>query len=206
MPLQNRVTPAGEILALDMRGTLMGNRGILHDDDRRLGAARWRHRAWIACRLSFRGRRRAVMTPGRYTELFFTDEAVAFAAGHRPCAECRRADYLRFRAAFAAAHPELGPAPRAAEMDRVLHAARIEPGSRAQRRFLAAAETLPPGTFVLSSEGAPCLLLAEGAALWSVAGYRAVPRPLGQVTVMTPEPIVRAVSAGYDAASEARFP
>ncbi|MFW5655779.1 MAG: hypothetical protein ACOCYW_09095, partial [Roseicyclus sp.] len=75
----------------------MVNRGILHDDERRLGTARWRHKAWICCLLSFKGRRRIPMSRGRYTELFFLDEAVALAAGHRPCAECRRADYNRFR-------------------------------------------------------------------------------------------------------------
>ena len=83
MPLQNRVTPTGEIVADPARGTLMGNRGILHDASRRLGAARWRHQHWISCRLSFKGRRRAVMAPHRYTELFFLDEATALAAGHR---------------------------------------------------------------------------------------------------------------------------
>ena len=96
MPLQNRVTPGGEIIADPARGTLMGNRGILHDAGQRLGVARWRHPHWIYCRLSFKGRRRAVMAPGRYTELFFLDEASALAAGHRPCYECRREDFLRF--------------------------------------------------------------------------------------------------------------
>jgi hypothetical protein len=97
MPLQNRVIPSGEIISDPSRAAkFMGNRGILHDDERRLGRARWRHRAWIVCALSFNGRRRTLMAPGSYTELFFLDEAVAFAAGHRPCGECRREAYLRF--------------------------------------------------------------------------------------------------------------
>src|SRR5262245_4164150 len=99
MPLQNRVTPYGELIATPARGLLMGNRGRLHDGERRI--VRYADgRRWIACLTSFRGRRRDVMSPGRYTELFFLDEAVALAAGHRPCAECRRADYERFREAW----------------------------------------------------------------------------------------------------------
>src|SRR5688500_15168681 len=98
MPLQNRVTPFGEIEAAPARGLFMGNRGILHDANQQLGRARWRHKSWVTCLLSFKDRRREVMAPRRYTELFFCDEAVALAAGHRPCAECRREDYERFRA------------------------------------------------------------------------------------------------------------
>src|SRR3546814_6214923 len=93
MPLQNRVTPHVEIVAVSARGLFMGNRGVLHDSDRRLGRRRWAVKYWLICRLAFRGRQRAVMAPGRYTELFFLDEATAIAAGHRPCYDCRRRDY-----------------------------------------------------------------------------------------------------------------
>ena len=100
MPLRNRVTPLGELVADPARGLVYGNRGCLHDDEGRI-RRRYAGRRWIACRLEFRGRRRsALLQPGRYTELFFLDEATAFAAGHRPCAECRRADYDRFVAAW----------------------------------------------------------------------------------------------------------
>src|SRR5206468_4262196 len=102
MPLQNRVTPFGDLITTEARGSLMGNRGRLHDTDRRI--VRYAQgRRWIACLTSFRGRRRSVMSPGSYTELFFLDEAVAPAAGHRPCAECRHEDYVLFRAAWARA-------------------------------------------------------------------------------------------------------
>jgi hypothetical protein len=122
MPLQNRVTPHGEIVAAEGRGLLMGNRGILHDADRRI--VRYAQgRRWIACLTSFRGRRRVVMSPGSYTELFFLDEAVALAAGHRPCAECRRDDYERFRAAWRRGVD--GPEPTADVMDHRLHADRL---------------------------------------------------------------------------------
>src|SRR5579884_3965447 len=95
MPRQNRVTPFGEIITTSERGTFMGNRGVLHDAEGRIGRA-WQVKRWLVCVLEFRGRHRMVMTPGRYTELFFLDEATALAAGHRPCFECRRQRFLDF--------------------------------------------------------------------------------------------------------------
>ena len=145
MPLQNRVLPTGEITAHPARGTLTGNRGILHRDDRTLGPARWTHKAWICCTLDWKGRRRAVMTGRTWTELFFLDEAVALAAGHRPCATCRRAAYRRFQTAWAAA---FGTVPRGPAMDAALHAARVAP-DKTQLRHSARLGTLPAGTFVL---------------------------------------------------------
>ena len=102
MPLQNRVTPGGEIIADPARGTLMGNRGILHDAQQRLGRVRWRHPNWICCLLAFKGRRREVMTPHRYTELFFLDEATALAAGHRPCCEMQAGGFSAVSGSLAA--------------------------------------------------------------------------------------------------------
>ena len=107
MPRQNRVLPTGEIIAHPARGRFMGNRGILHDASGHLGRSRWKLMGWVTCVLDFKGRQRTVMSPGTYTELFFHDEAVALAAGHRPCAECRRADYRAYRAA--AGLPGLAP-------------------------------------------------------------------------------------------------
>ncbi|WP_442638921.1 hypothetical protein [Roseicyclus sp.] len=171
----------------------MGNRGILHDGARRLGAARWRHKAWIACVLSFKGRRRVPMSPGAYTELFFLDEAVALAAGHRPCAECRRADYDRFRAAWARATGETASAPA---MDAALHPARVT-RSRAQVRHVADIATLPDGAFVLH-EGAPCLAIGDGLLPFTPGGYGVPrPRPVGPATVLTPAPILDVLRAGY---------
>src|SRR5690349_19929351 len=99
MPLQNRVTPAGDIIATSARGTFMGNRGILHDDSRQIVRTS-RNSMWLICLLEFNGRKRTVMSPGNYTELFFLDEAVALAAGHRPCGECRRTHYRQYIAAL----------------------------------------------------------------------------------------------------------
>src|SRR5262249_9299885 len=104
MPRQNRVTPWGEIVAVAARGEVMGNRGCLVDDEGRLRRARWRSKAWIACKIHFRGYQRDVAPPGRWTALFFLDDAVALAAGHRPCAFCRRHDFVRFKETWARVH------------------------------------------------------------------------------------------------------
>src|ERR1051326_763992 len=127
MPRQNRVTPFGEIVATPERGTFLGNRGVLHDDAGHIRRA-WQVKRWLVCVLEFRGRRRTVMTPRRYTELFFLDEATALAAGHRPCAECQRARYRLFRDVWAAANPDqiTSRPPTADEMDRLLQAERVD--------------------------------------------------------------------------------
>src|ERR1700761_3823784 len=104
MAMRNRVLPDGSIVAVAGRGAWMGNRGCLHEGHEIVRP--WRLRAWITCQLSFRGRRVAQWAPRRYTPLFFYDEAVAFAAGHRPCGECRHRDYLAYRDAAGAATAE----------------------------------------------------------------------------------------------------
>src|SRR5215831_7590036 len=126
MPLQNRVTPFGEIVAVPERGLLMGNRGIIHDPATRRLNRRWASKAWIICLCEFRGVRRKVMATRSWTELFFLDEATALAAGHRPCFYCRRREANRFRAAWAAGHG--APLPTAAQMDAVLHSERLQGG------------------------------------------------------------------------------
>jgi hypothetical protein len=162
-PLQNRVTPFGEIVAVSERGTMMGNRGILHDVTGRL-RRRWTSPLWICCVLQFRGRRDPVMAPGHYTRLFFLDEPTALAAGHRPCAYCRRAAYNAFRSAWTAANADLGLGanPRAVEIDRVLHAQRLGPGG-SKRLHRADLTSLPDGTFIAQPDsehtgGSPHLL------------------------------------------------
>ncbi len=193
MPLsrQNRVQPDGRLISDPARGQFMGNRGILHDDQGQLTRARWKHPHWITCVLSFKNRKRPLMAPGRYTELFFLDEAVACAAGHRPCAECRRADYLAFKAHWAQL---FGPA-SAAEIDTTLHAARLD--GREQRTFSAQAQDLPDATFLMWQDRP---YLAVGAALYpyTPAGYGAgFARPTGPVTVLTPAPIVALYAYGW---------
>lgn len=204
MPLQNRVTPEGEIIATVARGSLMGNRGgAFHRPDRTLGARRWASRQWICCRLSFKGRQRVVMSPNRYTELFFLDEATALAAGHRPCFECRREDALAFAAAWARAHGA-ADAPRAAEMDRVLHTQRVAPDGT-KRTFAARLDTLPVATFVRWQGTSAAVAAAQVGDIielrpWTPGGYRPAIRVADAaraVDVLTPETLVAVLAAGY---------
>ena len=201
MPLQNRVTPLGEIVAVPERGTFMGNRGVLHDPDRRIRRA-WQVRRWIVCLREFKGRKREVMNSGRYTELFFLDEATALAAGHRPCAECRRERFNAFRRAWRLANSasEGSPLPTADAIDRRLHAERVGP-DRSKRLFRASLADLPDGVFVRHPDwGEEAFLLWNGGLLaWTVGGYtRHLDRPKrAEVLVLTPESTVAAIRAGY---------
>src|SRR4051812_48540498 len=174
MPKRNRVTPFGEIIATPERGTFMGNRGVLHDDRGQLRRA-WQVKRWLVCVLEFRGRKRRVMTPGRYTELFFLDEATALAAGHRPCAECRYARFLDFCNAWRQVNPDgdNSARPTAQEIDDRLHAERIAP-DRFKRTFEAALDGLPDGVFVSVLAWGEQAYLVQGDSLvaWSPGGYR----------------------------------
>jgi hypothetical protein len=193
MPLQNRVTPFGEIAALPGRGMLMGNRGILHGEDRNI-VRFWQCRRWIACVLSYRGIRRTVMRPHSYTELFFLDEAAAFSAGHRPCAECRRKDYNRFKTLWESSHG--GPV-SAESMDAVLDAERRI--GRKKRTYRTPIDALPDGAYV-AIDGKAWLLWERNMHAWSDSGYierRALPRAC-DVEVLTPPSIVAVFAAGYN--------
>jgi len=201
MPRQNRVTPSGEIVAVPERGTCMGNRGRLHDGAgliRRL----WQVKRWLLCRLEFNGRRRAVMAPDRYTELFFLDEATGLAAGHRPCFECRRKSYNAFVDAWATgnAHDFGAGQPTASLIDERLHENRVGPG-RSKRAFRACIDDLPDGVFVTLVEDDDRAYLLWGGHLlaWSPGGYsNRLRRPVGQqVTLLTPRSAVEAIRAGY---------
>jgi hypothetical protein len=196
MPLRNRVTPLGEIVAVSARGTLMGNRGILHDPTGMLRRDS-QVRRWIACRLEFRGRHRQVMTPGTWTELFFLDEATALAAGHRPCAECRHADFRAFQEAWRTAFPHASV--QADAMDATLHAERrIRPWVK--RTYVDPdGGALPHGTIV-ELEGRAWLVQGEVWLAWSAEGYREPRAPVsGEVSVLTPQSIVGVLRAGYRA-------
>lgn len=189
MPLQNRVTPGGAIIATPARGTLMGNRGILHDDGKRLVRTS-RNTMWLICRLDFKGRRREIMSPGRYTELFFLDEAVALAAGHRPCGECRRAQYRAYMAAVNAAENTPLEGPR--DLDRRLNSSRRTP------RTTARVGDLPDGAFV--TDGDDYRLVLNGALhRWSAEGYtdRTSVADDEMVDVVTPLLSVSALQHGY---------
>jgi hypothetical protein len=196
VPRQNRVSPFDELIVTSSRGTLMGNRGCLHDPAQRIRRA-FVGRRWISCRLEFRGRRRRIMAPGRYTELFFLDEATALAAGHRPCAECQRARYTLFRRHWAAANGRRQP-PSADEMDGVLHTERLD-ARRRKRTYTEMLSRLPGGVMV-AEPGGRAHLVQDGRLLrWTPAGYRRAERRGADVrlTVLTPRSIVRAIADGY---------
>ncbi len=195
-PLQNRVLPTGEIVAHQARGLLMGNRGCIHNADRTLGVTRWRTKMWISCVLDWRGRKRDVMPPGRWTALFFLDEATALAAGHRPCGYCRREDHRWFGEAWRSAR-QLAQRPYAWEMDVALHAERVD-RRRAKLTRPARFGDLPDGAMVLK-EGQPALVAGGMALPWSFDGYgRQEPvSPDATLTLLTPPSIVAALAAGY---------
>jgi hypothetical protein len=197
MPLQNRVTPTGDIVAAAARGLFMGNRGILHDADKRLGRSRWKHKVWIICRTCFRGRHRRVMTPRRYTELFFLDEAVAIAAGHRPCFECRRQDFYAWQRAWQSGNGATS-LPRAGEMDAVLHRERIVSGTRRQKTWQCPLGDLPEAVFVLWDDR-PHIYISGSLRSWSHDGYGGAVPGAGRepVTVLTPRSSVGAIRGGY---------
>jgi hypothetical protein len=196
-PLQNRVTPTGEIVSHPARGMLMGNRGCIHSPERTLGATRWHSKMWICCVLSWGGRRRDVMPPGRWTALFFLDEATALAAGHRPCGYCRSADHLWFGDRWRVAAGMLAR-PRAAEMDGWLHAERVDRRTRRQVTTAVLAGGLPDGAMI-SHRGRAALVCGGTLLPWSFDGYGA-PEPLSpraRVDLLTPPPVVAVLAAGY---------
>ncbi len=198
MPLQNRVTPLSELVAEPARGLVYGNRGCLHDEHGRI-RRRFAGRRWIACRLEFKGWHRApLLQPGRFTELFFLDEATAFAAGHRPCALCRREDYDSFGRLWAALHPGQAGADA---IDLQLHCERLESGRRAQRHHDAAFAELPDGAFVLR-DGRPWLVAGGTLARWTAGGYTdREPRPARSIArVVTPPSLVAVLRAGWSGA------
>jgi len=173
----------------------MGNRGVLHDESRRVVAA-WRTKRWIACVLDFRDRKRAVFTPRRYSELFFLDEATALAAGHRPCAECRRQRYNEFCAAWVVGNGGTGR-PRADDMDAVMHADRVERGG-GKKTYEAPLSSLPEGVFV--ERGGQAHLLRGGRLFpWGFAGYGSALdfESSARVLVLTPASIVRTIRSGF---------
>ena len=193
-PLQNRVTPTGDIIATAHRGLFTGNRGIIHDPATKTLTRRWASKAWLTCVCEFMGRRRQVMGGRSWTELFFLDEATALAAGHRPCCFCRRDDANRFRAAWDAGNGTTKTLAR--DIDAVLHRERLEGGKKRLHSLPTQLEQLPDGAMVQA--GAESYLIVSGRALqWSPAGYCQTQSTIEQAVLLTPPSIVRALSAGY---------
>lgn len=205
MPLQNRIDPCGNFIATDARGALMGNRGVLHNDKKEITSL-WKHQSWVTCQLSFKGRQRKIFSPGSYSELFFLDEATAFAAGHRPCCECRRERCQEFIEVWKVSNADLGNISSLGEIDKQLNAERAVPRSRAinggrkaKVTYTEAFGVLPDGTFIELDDDA--YLCWQGKLKkWSAHGYletELLPEPDDVVTVLTPRSIVKMYSNGF---------
>ena len=195
MPLQNRVDPFGNLLRTPARGTFMGSRGgVIHNTNQEI-VRPYKSRRWISCLLEFKGWHRIVMSRRRYTELFFLDEPTALAAGHRPCAECRRVSFNAFRESWRQAKG-LDRLPFAGEMDLELHAQRIS--GHKKLTYQAAMHSLPDACFV-QIDGQAHLVLGDSLLLWTPEGYtKREPRPKHSIaTVLTPQPIVECMLHGY---------
>ena len=195
MPLQNRVTPTGDIIATPHRGLFTGNRGIIHDPaTKTLLIKRWSTPTWITCVCEFRGWRRKVMGGRSWTELFFLDEATAFAAGHRPCFFCRRDDANRFRSAWEQGNGVANLLAR--DIDAVLHRERLDRGRKRLHPLPMPLQQLPDGAMVQASDDS--YLIVQGRPLrWSPAGYREVERAIEHAMLLTPPSTLRALAAGY---------
>ncbi len=202
MPRRNRVDPFGDLHAAAGRGLLTGNRGCLVDDH---GEVVRHHSSvlWIACRTEFRGWRHPLAAPRRWTPIFFLDDAVVLAAGHRPCALCRRDDYRSYRDAVTRAADS--PAPLlASDLNERLAAERLHRGrglERAadRRTWIAAVDDLPAATVILDDARRPRLLVADRTLMFSFDGWvDPAPRPRhGEVVVLTPPTSVAALANGY---------
>jgi len=196
--LQNRVDPWGNIIKTTARGAWMGNRGLLHDESQTIRRP-FKLKAWITCVLQFKGRHRKVMSPNLYTELFFFDEATSFAAGHRPCFECRREAAKKFKSCWLKGNPEYGFNENTSigEIDNILHRERItRKGDKVS--YEASIKDLPDGTFI-EWEGRACMVANNKIYPWSPFGYEKE-QPLSgneKVKVLTPRSTVNAIKAGY---------
>ncbi len=196
--LQNRVHPSGTLIRTKARGSWMGTRGLIHNDKQEIVRA-FKLKTWITCKLEFKGRRRKVMTPNLYTELFFLDEATAFSAGHRPCAECRREEFNTFKRLWLQANPSYGFTikTRIHQIDEILHAERIDQQNK-KVIFEEQMSMIPDGTFILVDNSA-FLVVTKKMYRWTEYGYEnatALPKT-ATVTVLTPRSIVNAFRAGY---------
>ncbi|MET3503371.1 hypothetical protein ABIC45_005008 [Mucilaginibacter rubeus] len=196
--LQNRVNPFGQLIKTTARGAWLGNRGVIHNEDKEIVRA-FKIKAWITCALEFRGRHREIMQPDRWTELFFLDEATAFSAGHRPCFQCRYKDHQRFKEFWLKGNPQYGFDMKTpvAKIDDILQAERIT-ADKSKVTYDENIKALPNGTFVIH-EGQPYLLKDDQLYLWSAVGYEegiALPH-VDKLQVLTLRSFVNMFKAGY---------
>ena len=196
--LQNRVDPFGNLIRTVARGAWTGTRGVLHNDQQEI-LRPFKLKAWLTCRLEFKGRKRKVMSPNRYTELFFLDEATAFAAGHRPCCECRREDFNKFKMLWLKANPEYNFDKKTSiqKIDSVIHSERMN-ADQSKKTYEENIHDLPDGSFI-SINNNPYLVLDKQLFLWTSVGYEKgiALRGIGKITVLTPRSVVNSFRAGY---------
>jgi len=196
--LQNRVDPFGNLIKTEARGAWTGTRGLIHNDKQEI-VRPFKLKAWITCKLEFKGRKRKVMSPGLYTELFFLDEATAFAAGHRPCCECRREDFNKFKSSWLSGNPEYHYDKKTSirGIDSVIHEERIN-STRSKLTFEEDINNIPDGSFILLDDE-PCLVFENEIFLWSPFGYsKGMTFPNREkLIVLTPRSMVNAFRAGY---------
>ena len=196
--LQNRVDPWGNIIKTSARGSWMGNRGLLHDEHQNIRRP-FRLQAWLICLLEFKGRKRPVMAPRQYTELFFMDEATAFSAGHRPCFECRRKDFDRFKTLWIKANPEYGFDEKTyiRKIDEVLHRERIDHNG-SKITYTSILKDLPDGAFVVYKDQ-PAVVAGSSIYPWTPSGYgKGIQLAKEErLTVLTPKSVVKVFRSGY---------
>lgn len=199
MPLQNRVNPLGEIIETPERGTLMGNRGCLHDTHKHI-TKQWVRTAWVTCKLQFNDRHREVMSAGKYTELFFLDEVTALAAGHRPCSTCRREDFKQFKSLWLTSNPKLAAVSGTSmpKIDKELHSERLDINNQ-KDYWYSNINKLPDGTMIDGGNSIIKLIWKGFLHTWTSNGYienKILPSDM-QVTVITPASVVNVLKAGY---------
>ena len=195
--LQNRVDPLGNLIRASARGAWIGNRGVLHNEQQEI-VRPFKLQAWIICKLEFKGRKRPIMTPNHWTELFFLDEATAFAAGHRPCFECRTEAATHFKSSWIKGNPlyKFNMKTPIGEIDKILHKERRD-GRGEKLTFGSNAANLPDGTFV-TIDKMPYLLNEKQLFLWTPSGYKQhMAITAATLTVLTPRSVVEAFRAGY---------
>jgi hypothetical protein len=196
--LQNRVNPFGDIIKTPERGKWLGNRGVIHNEDKEI-VRTYKVKAWISCELEFRGRHREVMMPNRWTELFFFDEATAFSAGHRPCFQCRYKAHIHFKEMWLKGNPQYSFTMKTpvADIDAIIQRERMAP-DKTKQTYEANLKELPDGAFVIF-DNEPHLVKAGKLHKWSPAGYGKPANfpEVEKITVLTPPSIVNAFSAGY---------
>lgn len=197
--LQNRVDPFGNLIKTEARGSWTGTRGVLHNDQQEI-IRPFKLKAWLTCKLEFKGRKRKVMSPGRYTELFFLDEATAFSAGHRPCCECRRNDFNRFKSFWLRGNPGYNFDEKISiqKIDEIIHKERIDQDN-SKITFEESSPDIPNGIFVLFNNK-PFLIFNNRMFLWSAFGYeKGIPlQGPDKLIILTPMSVVNTFRAGYE--------